>query len=49
VKTRPQVEQRSHWDHPENSGPWPQCGQRLRNPRRSAVPINVEREGVIRE
>ncbi len=47
VKTKPQIEQRSSWDHPENSGPSPQCGQRLRNPRRSAVLINFEREGVI--
>src|SRR5262245_23725298 len=47
VKTKPQIEQRSNCDHPENSGPSPQCGQRLRNPRRSAVPINFDREGVI--
>src|SRR2546426_10876304 len=47
AKTKPQIEQRSNWDHPENSGPSPQCGQRLRNPRRSAVLINFEREGVI--
>src|SRR5262245_61662750 len=47
VKTKPQIEQRSNWDHPENSGPSPQCGQRLRNPRPSAVRINVGREGVI--
>ena len=33
TKTRPQIAQRSIWDHPENSGPSPQCGQRLRNPR----------------
>jgi hypothetical protein len=47
AKTKPQLEQRSKWDHPENSGPSPQCGQRLRNPRRTAVLINFEREGVI--
>src|SRR5262245_23976423 len=44
AKTRPQLEHRSSWDHPENSGPSPQCGQRLRNPRRSAVLVNFERE-----
>jgi hypothetical protein len=48
VKTRPQIAQRSSWDHPENSRPFPQCGQRLHSPRRSAVPINFEREDVIR-
>src|SRR5262245_374826 len=47
VKTKPQTEQRSNWDHPENSGPSPQCGQRLRNPRPSAVLMIFEREGVI--
>ena len=47
AKTKPQIEQRSSWDHPENSRPSPQCGQRLRSPRRSAVLINFEREGVI--
>jgi hypothetical protein len=47
AKTKPQTEQRSSWDHPENSRPSPQCGQRLRSPRRSAVPIKFEREGVI--
>jgi hypothetical protein len=47
VKTRPQIAQRSSWDHPENSHPSPQCGQRLCNPRRSAVPINFEPEGVM--
>jgi len=47
VKTNPQCEQRSSWDHPENIRPSPQCGQRLRSPRRSAVPINFEREGII--
>src|SRR5688500_18937685 len=43
TKTKPQIEQRSSWDHPENSRPSPQCGQRLRSPRRSAVMINFER------
>ena len=47
AKTKPQIEHRSSWDHPENSRPSPQCGQRLRSPRRSAVLINFEREGVI--
>jgi hypothetical protein len=46
AKTKPQIEHRSSWDYPENSRPSPQCGQRLRNPRRSAVLINFEREGV---
>src|SRR4029453_1482697 len=49
AKTKPQIEQRSRWDQPENSRPSPQCGQRLRSPRRSAVPINFEREGAIPE
>ena len=47
AKTKPQIEQRSSWVHPENSRPSPQCGQRLRSPRRSAGPINFEREGVM--
>jgi hypothetical protein len=47
TKTKPQIEQRSRWDHPENSRPSPQCGQRPRSPRQSAVRINFEREGVI--
>src|SRR5688572_8365334 len=47
AKTKPQIEQRSSWDHPEKSRPSPQCGQRLRSPRRIAVLINVDREGVI--
>ena len=47
-KTRPQIEQCSNWDQPENSGPSPQCGQRLRSPRHSAVPIRFEREGLVR-
>ena len=49
AKIKPQTEQRSRWDHPENSGPSPQCGQRLRSPRRSAVPINFERDGLMLE
>ena len=49
VKTKPQIEHRSNWDHPENSRPSPQCGQRLRNQRQSAVLIDFEREGVIRK
>ena len=44
VKTKLQIEQRSSWDHPENSRPSPQCGQRLRSPRRSAVLNKFERE-----
>ena len=47
TKTKPQIEQRSRWDHPENSLPSPQCGQRLRSPRRSAVLTNFEREGAL--
>src|SRR4030095_10000689 len=47
VKTKPQIEQRSSWDHPENSDPSPQCGQRLSNPPPSVVLIDFEREGVI--
>jgi hypothetical protein len=47
AKTKPQIEQRSSWTHPENSRPPPQCGQRLRSPRRSAVLISFEREGVM--
>jgi hypothetical protein len=47
AKTKPQIEQRSSWDHLEKSRPSPQCGQRLRSPRRSAVLINFEREDVI--
>src|SRR5215216_1838811 len=47
AKPKPQIEQHSSWDHPENSRPSPQCGQRLRSPRRSAVLINFEREGLI--
>jgi hypothetical protein len=47
AKTKPQIEHRSSWDHPENSRPSPQCGHRLRRPRRSAVLINFDREGVI--
>jgi ATP-binding protein involved in chromosome partitioning len=47
VNTRPQVEQCSSWVQPENSRPSPQCGQRLRSPRDSAVPINFERDVVI--
>jgi hypothetical protein len=42
TKIKPQIEQHSRWDQPENSGPSPQCGQRLRSPRRSAVVINFE-------
>jgi len=49
AKTRPQTEQRSKNDHPEKSRPWPQCGQRLRNPRPRAVAINFDREGVMRQ
>src|SRR5688572_7678423 len=47
AKTKPQIEQRSRWDQSENSRPSPQCGQRLRSPRRSAVLINFQRKGVI--
>jgi hypothetical protein len=47
-KTRPQIAQRSNWDQPENSCPSPQCGQRLRSPRESAVPISCERVGLAR-
>src|SRR5687767_10295266 len=46
AKTKPQIEQRSRSDQPEKSRPLPQCGQRLRSPRQSAVRINFEREGV---
>ena len=49
AKIKPQTEQRSRWDHPENSGPSPQCGQRLRSPRRSAVPIDFERNDRMLE
>jgi hypothetical protein len=47
TKTKPQLEQRSSWDHPENSRPSPQCGQRWRSPRQSVVRINFEREGIL--
>jgi hypothetical protein len=47
AKTRPQIEQRSSWDHPEKSRPSPQWGQRFRSPRPIAVLINFDREGVI--
>jgi hypothetical protein len=46
AKTKPQIEQRSKNDHPENNRPSPQCGQRFRSPRPSAVPINFGREGT---
>src|SRR5688500_10639058 len=46
-KTKPHIEHCSRWDHPENSRPSPQCGQRLRSPRQSAVLIKLEREGVL--
>jgi len=46
TKTKPQLEQRSSWDHPENSRPSPQCGQRWRSPRQSVVRIKFEREGM---
>jgi hypothetical protein len=46
-KTRPQVEQRSRWDHPENSLPSPQCGHRLRKPRPRVVAINRRVAGRI--
>src|SRR5687768_12985500 len=46
TKTRPQLEQRATSDQPANSGPSPQCGQRLRSPRPSAA-ITVLREGVM--
>ena len=49
TKTNLQIEQRSSWDHPENSRPSPQCGQRLRSPRRSAVMITFERDALIRK
>src|SRR5688572_29600249 len=41
-KTRPQMAQRSTWDHPENSRPTTQYGQRLRSPRRNALRMNPE-------
>src|SRR4029453_17740975 len=47
TNTRPQTEQRSSWCHLEKSRPSPQCGQRLRSPRRRTVRISFEREGVI--
>src|SRR6187455_2259932 len=47
AKTRPHTAQRSRCDRPEKSWPSPQWGQRLRSPRRSAVPITLAREGVI--
>src|SRR5687768_11803237 len=44
-KTKPQLEQLSNWDQPENSRPWPQCGQRLRIPapkrRRDQFPVST--------
>ena len=49
AKTRPQTEQRSKKDHPENRRPSPQCGQRLRRPRPSAVAMNFQPPGVKRK
>ena len=49
AKTNPQVVQRSSWAHAENSGPWPQCGQRLLSPRRSAVAMNAGPKEFIPE
>ena len=46
ANTRPQTEHLSKNDHPENSRPSPQCGQRLRSPRRRTVTIIVESTGI---
>ena len=47
AKTNPHTEQRSRKDQPENRCPSPQCGQRLRRPRPSAVTLSFHVEGVI--
>ena len=49
AKTRPHTEQRSKKDHPENRRPSPQCGQRLRRPRPSAVAMNFQPPGAKRK
>ena len=49
AKIRPHTAQDSKNDQPENRRPLPQCGQRLRSPRASAVAISFRSEDVIRE